>query len=143
MRPLDFYRLGVLLAETADSEAAQRTAVSRLYYGLHHEACCRYFRSNSDARPLYASRRHAELRRRYLNLEDGSARTVSRLLQELLELRRVADFDIAPPLTFNNAPIVPQELLTSALEIARELLNALEEYSPGESEEGCRCLVQF
>ena len=43
MRPLDFYRLGVALAYSADSETLQRTVINRLYYGLHHEACCRFF----------------------------------------------------------------------------------------------------
>ena len=43
MRPLDFYRLGIELSSDAYTEARQRTVVNRLYYGLHHEACCRLF----------------------------------------------------------------------------------------------------
>ncbi len=143
MRPLDFYRLGLSLAETANDEATQRTAVSRLYYGLHHEACCRYFRSNFDGRPLFAGRRHAELPRRYSNQEDERAREVGRLLRNLLALRRMADYDIASPFTPIDATIASQELLNTALGTARQLLNALDAYSPGEAEEGCRCLVSF
>ena len=37
VKPLEFYRLGISLSETATSEPLQRTVVSRLYYGLHHE----------------------------------------------------------------------------------------------------------
>ena len=43
MRPLDFYDLGVQLAASARTEAEYRATIGRLYYGLHHEACCRYF----------------------------------------------------------------------------------------------------
>ena len=32
MRPLDFYDLGVEMAETAQTEAQERTAINRLYY---------------------------------------------------------------------------------------------------------------
>ncbi len=39
MRSLDFYYLGRRLAESAITEAEYRTAIGRLYYGLHHEAC--------------------------------------------------------------------------------------------------------
>ncbi len=34
MRPLEFYRLGQRLAESASTEVERRTVVSRLYYGL-------------------------------------------------------------------------------------------------------------
>ena len=44
MKPLDFYQLGVRLANSGRTEAEHRAAIGRLYYGLHHEACCRYFR---------------------------------------------------------------------------------------------------
>ena len=67
MRPLDFYRAGVALAAGASTESLRRTAVGRLYYGLHHEACCRYFRKNPGARPLDRNRRHARLADRYRN----------------------------------------------------------------------------
>ena len=40
MKPLDFYRLGVEMASSSVTEAEHRTAIARLYYGLHHEACC-------------------------------------------------------------------------------------------------------
>ena len=47
MRPIELYNLGVVAARTADTEAKRRSAVGRIYYGLHHEACCRFFRINS------------------------------------------------------------------------------------------------
>ena len=37
MRPLDFHRLGLRLAQDAVTEAQQRIAVTCLYYGLHHK----------------------------------------------------------------------------------------------------------
>ena len=143
MRPLDFYRLGLSLAETADSEAAQRTAVSRLYYGLHHEACCRYFRSNSDSLPLNANRRHSELRDRYNRRDDTESKAVGNLLQVLLELRRSADYELAPPIRFRDQWFAMGEFVDHAVDTARQLLDALEDYSPGEAEDGCTCLVQF
>lgn len=143
MKPLDFYRLGISIAETADSEAAQRTAVNRLYYGLHHEACCRYFRNNPDSVPLYASRRHSELRTRYSTHSASEARAIGQRLQYLIEMRRLADYQLAPPFSFRGQSLAPQEFLNLALEAGRQLLDALEDYSPGEAEDGCTCLVQF
>ena len=143
MKPLDFYRLGLSLAETAKSEAEQRTVVNRLYYGLHHEACCRYFRNNPDSEPVYASRRHSELRNRYTSHADERANTVGQRLHYLIELRRLADYQLAPPLSFRGQTLDPLEFMGMALEAGRQLLDALEDYSPGEAEDGCTCLVQF
>ena len=143
MRPLDFYRLGVSLSETADDEAAQRTAVNRLYYGLHHEACCRYFRVNAQSTPLNARNRHAELRDRFRIHEDLNARTVGNLLRDLMLLRREADYELAPPIRFRGRRLAPRQFMELAVETARQLLDALEDYSPGEAEDGCTCLVQF
>ena len=139
MRPLEFYRLGLSLSETVDAEAAQRTAVSRLYYGLHHEACCRYFRANPDSEALNIGRRHVDLRDRYNSPDDPKSRTVGRLLNDLRMLRSEADYELVPPLRFRNRPLEPPQFLGLAVETARQLLDALEEYSPGEAEEGCKC----
>lgn len=54
MRPLEFYRLAVAIAPSAVSEPVQRTVIGRLYYGLHHEARCRFYRENPNADPLGA-----------------------------------------------------------------------------------------
>ncbi len=143
MRPLDFYRLGLSLSETADAEAVQRTAVSRLYYGLHHEACCRYFRTNPESEALNISRRHVDLRDRYNSPDDLKSRTVGRLLNDLRMLRSVADYELVPPLRFRNRPLAPQQFLSLAVETARQLLDALEDYSPGEAEDGCRCPLAY
>lgn len=35
------------------------------------------------------------------------------------------------------------EFVDHAVDTARQLLDALEDYSPGEAEDGCTCLVQF
>ena len=143
MRPLDFYRLGLSLAQTADSEAAQRTAVNRLYYGLHHEACCRYFRTGADLQPLNASRRHAQLRNRYGNADHEESKAVGHLLDQLMAFRRAADYELSPPFRIEEEWLSAEQLLERAVATARQLLAALEAYSPGEAEEGCACLVQF
>lgn len=139
MRPLDFYRLGLSLSETADAEAAQRTAVSRLYYGLHHEACCRYFRANPGSEALNVSRRHVELRDRYNSPDDPKSRKVGILLNDLRILRSEADYELVPPLRFKSRLLDSEQFLNLAVETARQLLDALEDYSPGEAEDGCRC----
>ena len=139
MRPLDLYRFGVSLAETAEAESAQRTVVNRLYYGLHHEACCRYFRANADSAPLDTNRRHTELRERFNVRDDPRARTIGNLLNDMMALRREADYELALPIRFRNRPLAPEQFLNMALETGRQLLHALEQYSPGEAEDGCRC----
>ena len=143
MRPLDFYRLGLSLSETADAEAVQRTVVSRLYYGLHHEACCRFFRTNPDSGALNISRRHVELRDRYNTPDDPKSRTIGRLLNDLRMLRSAADYELALPIRFRGRSLTPEEFLSLAVETARQLLDALDDYSQGESEDGCRCPLAY
>ena len=139
MRPLDFYRLGLAVASNATTEPAQRTAVGRLYYGLHHEACCRFFRVNPGANPLQRDRRHSDLRNRFNHLGDPRSRAIGGLLHDLTRLRAEADYNIGSPLRFRNRVLSPQAMLRTALASARQLLAALEGYSPGEAEDGCRC----
>ena len=140
MRPLEFYRLGVSLSQNADAEPLQRTAVGRLYYGLHHEACCRYFRMNpSTEPPLNRNRRHADLRERYNKRDDTVSRTVSNLLNDLMVLRSEADYQLVLPLRFKNRSLDANQVLDLAVKTAEQLLDALDEYSPGEAEDGCKC----
>ena len=140
MKPLELYRLGIAAANAA-SEPEQRTAVNRLYYGLHHEACCRLFRKKPESGPLSRGRRHTELRDRYNEDTDPHSRTIGNLLNELRLLRVEADYNLALPLTFRARLLDPKQLLDIALQIANQLLEALDLYSPGEAEDGCRCLV--
>ena len=139
MRPLDFYRLGVALAESAAVESLRRAVVGRLYYGLHHEACCRYFRENPGARPLSVNGRHTQLRNRYLQSERDDGEAVGVLLRRMILLRIEADYQLAPPLRFENRSIDSAELMRLALDISRQLLAALDRYSPGAAPDGCRC----
>ena len=143
MRPLDFYRAGVALADIASTESLRRTAVGRLYYGLHHEACCRYFRKNPGAPPLDRNRRHAQLADRYLNSPEPAAQQIGRRLNDMARLRREADYELVPPLRFENRSIDSHELLDFALDISQRLLAALERYSPGAAPDGCRCPVVY
>ena len=143
MRPLDFYRAGVALAAAASTESLRRTAVSRLYYGLHHEACCRYFRENPGARPLERSRRHVQLANMYRNSPESAAKDVGEHLSDMIRLRSEADYELVPPLRFRNHSIDSQELVDFALDISQQLLDALERYSPGAAPDGCRCPVVY
>ena len=143
MRPLDFYHAGVALADVATTESLRRTAVGRLYYGLHHEACCRYFRENPGAPPLDRNRRHAQLADRYRNSPEPAAQQIGRRLNDMARLRREADYELVPPLRFKNRSIDSHELLDFALDISQRLLAALERYSPGAAPDGCRCPVVY
>ena len=82
MRPLDFYDLGVRLAASARTEAEYRATIGRPYYGLHHEACCRYFREFRNALPLTRGSRHVQLIQRYRALRGNRA---AQRVQGLLE----------------------------------------------------------
>ena len=143
MRPLDFYRAGVALADVASTESLRRTAVGRLYYGLHHEACCRYFRKNPGAPPLDRNRRHAQLADRYRNSPEPAAKEIGRCLRDMARLSREADYELVPPLRFENRSISDEQLMRLALDISRQLLAALERYSPGAAPDGCRCPVAY
>ena len=139
MRPLDFYRLGVALAESAAVESLRRAVVGRLYYGLHHEACCRYFRENPGARPLSVNGRHTQLRDRYLQSGHDDGEDIGRLLRRMIQLRIEADYQLAGPLRFRNNSIDSAELMRLALDTSQQLLAALDRYSPGDAPDGCRC----
>lgn len=143
MKPLEFYRLGTQMASSANSEAHLRTAISRIYYGLHHESCCRYFRKEPSAQPLNRNQRHTELRERFNRPDDPVASKVSQLLNNLIAMRSEADYQLAPPLRYRGRSYSPEQLTQRALETGRELLQALEDYSPGESPDGCSCPVAY
>ena len=141
MRPLDFYRLGRQLADSASTEAEQRSAVGRLYYGLHHEACCRYFRENPLAAALGRGSRHARLIGRFGDLRTHETQRVWRLLRQLSRMRNISDYELAGPLRYGNRECRAVELMDMAVSVAEALLGALEDYSPGDAEDGCRCPV--
>lgn len=133
MRPLDIYDLGIRLAEQATTEAEQRAAVSRLYYGLHHEACCRYFRENPDAPPLPRNRRHTALPGLFhASLRQGH-RDIAHGLDRLAEMRGECDYRMVEPLLHQGMPITIDDLLAEALATAAALLADLDAYSPGEA----------
>ena len=139
MRPLEFYRLGISLSQTAESESLQRTGVVRLYYGLHHEACCRYFRNNPTSRPLNRNRRHTDLRERYNRDVDPKSKDVGILLNDLMTLRAEADYQLILPMRFKRRSLDAKQFLGLAVNTAQQLLDALEDYSPGEAQDGCEC----
>ena len=141
MRPLDFYRLGRQLADSAATDAERRTAVGRLYYGLHHEACCRYFRENPQAAALGRGSRHAQLIRRFGDTRTHGTQRVGRLLRQLSRMRNVSDYELASPVRYQNRECSAVELTRMAVSVAEGLLGALEVFSPGEAGEGCYCPV--
>lgn len=139
MKPLDIYRLGLRLAGSASTEAEYRSAISRLYYGLHHEACCRYFRENPFAPPLSRGSRHARLIERYQAVDHAIAREASRLLERLATMRNIADYELAGSVSFRGLRVNSRTLMGIAMVVAQELLAYLDSYSPGEAPDGCDC----
>ena len=142
MRPLDFYQLGVRLANTGGTEAEHRTAIGRLYYGLHHEVCCRYFRENPGARPLGRGSRHTQIIERYSTLRASPTQRIRRLLRQLSRMRNLSDYELAGPIKYQQRERSAAELTRLAVVVAEGLLAALEDFSPGEAEDGCYCPVR-
>ena len=141
MKPLDFYQLGVRLANSGRTEAEHRAAIGRLYYGLHHEACCRYFRENPDAQPLGRGSRHAQLIDRYSALHSFPTQRIRRLLRQLSRMRNISDYELASPIRFQKTDRSAVQMVSMAVVVAEGLLATLEDFSPGEAEDGCRCPV--
>ena len=142
MKPIDMYKLGTLLARAAKTEVYHRTTVNRLYYGLHHEACCRFFRENPHEPLLGRLDRHKELTRKYKNLPKDSRTELTNLIGNLLNdlrwLRAQADYNLGQT-TLYGRTLTSEELLRTTFTKSERLLQKLEEYSPGEAPDGCRC----
>ena len=141
MKPIDSYDLAVSLAPQVSTEAEHRTVVGRLYYGLHHEVCCRYFRENPNSPPLPRFRRHTELHRRLNSPSDVRSQRVAQHLYRLKVLRTIADYELGA-LSYANRPLTSNQLMALALQSGQRLLQALEAYSPGEAPDGCSCPTQ-
>ena len=136
MRPLDFYSLGVRLAEEGRTEAEQRTAVSRVYYGLLHEAACRYFRENPGAPPIPRNRRHSAVRERLGDSGVPAGVDAAIFLRRLAWMRGECDYQIGAELRFERGTMALGTMVAQALETAAACLAALDAYSPGESADG-------
>ncbi len=141
MKPIEFYQLGVAQAPNASSEAMRRMIVGRIYYGLHHEACCRYFRENPGSIPLPRQQRHVGLHQRYNTLTDATAKSVGNLLNDLRRLRVQADYELGQ-MTYRGRALSATQCLNIALMRGQQLLKQLERYSPGEATDGCHCPTQ-
>ena len=142
MRPLDFYDLVARLAASAQTEAEYRACIGRLYYGLHHEACCRYFREFQNAPPLARGNRHSQLVQRYRALRGNrAAQRVQSLLGQLSGMRNVSDYELDSVMRYRKRTYRPADLMTAAISVAAELLAELETFSPGEAADGCVCHV--
>ncbi len=139
MRPLDFYELGLRLSRMASVDAEYRTVINRVYYGLHHETCCRYFRLLPTPQPLNSNQRHTELRNRLNDPGNPTSGEVSQLLGSLTRMRTEADYQLNPPLRYRSRSYSPEQLMAEAMQLGEDLLEALERYSPGEAPDGCHC----
>ena len=124
---------------TAENEAQQRTVVNRVYYGLHHEACCRYFRREVAAQALDRNRCHTNLRNNFNQSMDPLSGRIAQLLGELMRLRSLADYELFPPYRIGRQTLTPEQLMRRALDVSERLLSALERYSPGEAVDGSGC----
>ena len=141
MKPMEYYNFGAGLASKASTEAECRTVVGRLYYGLHHEACCRYFRENPNGTPLNRNGRHTELHRRFNSPGNAISQKIGQELNQLRILRNKADYELGS-LLHGNRSLTPREFMELALQSSKRLLEALEAYSPGEAPDGCNCPTQ-
>ncbi len=139
MRPLEFYRLGLRLAEFASSEAERRTAVSRLYYGLHHEICCRYFREYPEDAPLPRNGRHIALVHRLGGKPGTGERDIALKLNSMRQMRNAADYELKRTVQIDQRTLNIDQLVVFALIVANDLLATLEDFSPGEAADGCDC----
>ena len=131
------------MADSASTEAEHRNVIGRLYYGLHHEACCRYFRQNPYAPPLRMGSRHRRLIERYHEIGSEIAVYVSISLSRLFAMRNIADYELGGSISYKNLPVNSRTLMGMALIVARELLELLEAYSPGEAPDGCDCPTAY
>ena len=143
MKPLDFYYLGLELARGATTEARQRAAVGRLYYGLHHEACCRLYRERPFTQPLRRIGRHSDLCNLYDGLGTDVASDVARFLRRLAIMRTEVDYQLSPPLMIAGRRYEVEDMMREALNVAQDLLAALEAFSPGEAPDGCDCPTAY
>ena len=141
MNPLQFYRLAIRMEAHAASESTQRTVVGRLYYGLHHEACCRYYRVNPLACPLERVSRHKSLVEKFNQPADTKSLKVAFFLRRLRYFRTIVDYELGQ-LYWDHNPVTASEVMNMATETAKRLIVALENYSPGEAPDGCSCPVK-
>jgi len=141
MRPMELYQFGVRLASYANTEAEFRNAIGRVYYGLHHEACRRYFRQEPAAPSLERGRRHNLLIERFHDPTDATVNDISNLLRQLSRMRNIADYELRNTVLLSRRSLDSNQLMTFALLVADELLQALETYSPGEASEDSECRV--
>ena len=142
MRPLDIYHLGVELSSSASSDAERRNVIGRLYYGIHHEACCRYFRARPNAPPLGQGSRHSALIDRYNQLGYRRTGYISRHLRRLSQLRRIADYELSDTAIYDKQSRTMAELMAIAINEANNVLTALEAFSPGAALDGCICRIR-
>ena len=64
---------------------------------------------------------------------------MSQLLSRLFAMRNISDYELGSPLSYRNLQVRSDALMVMARVTARDLLDALETYSPGEASEGCNC----
>ena len=141
VKPIEFYNLGLASAPTASSEAEHRMVIGRIYYGLHHESCCRFFRKNPSQQFLNKSGRHSALVISYKSSKNSAdALLVGQRLENLKMLRELADYELGA-LQFANQQIDSIVGMNIALQVGNLLLQALESYSPGEAPDGCICVI--
>ena len=140
MKPIEFYKLGTTFAPAASSEAERRMVVGRIYYGLHHEACCRFFRKNPNRQFLDRRGRHAALVDVFNGSRgDADALLVGKHLGTLKMLRESADYELGP-FRYATRQVDSLAYMNFAVQLGNLLLNALDSYSPGEALDGCICV---
>ncbi len=145
MRPLDFYELGRQMVGSAQTEAEQRTAVNRLYYGLHHEACGRYFQREPAPQPLNRNSRHSDIQSRFRSGFNTDGMRVGELLGQLSRLRNVADYELHSEVNVPRDRSIKsaEQLMRMSITVSEGLKTALDSYSPSETPDGLEYPVVY
>ena len=77
---------------------------------------------------------------RFNQPSDAKSAKVALHLKRLIRFRGLADYELGQMYLDNN-PVTAKWLMNEATEVAKRLLAALDDYSPGEAQDGCNCLV--
>ena len=57
-------------------------------------------------------------------------------------MRNISDYELGSPIRYQKTDRSAAQLMRTAVVVAQGLLTALEDFSPGEAEDGCYCPVR-
>lgn len=66
---------------------------------------------------------------------------MGRLFRQLSRVRNISDYQLSSAPEYQKRERSAAELMGMAVSVAEGLLSALEDFSPGEAEDGCHCPI--